>query len=293
MLSGTLSPKVTIQVPATPSSIITRLPETKTPRPPATQTSTALATPATLAQNSAFVFVSETIPDGTHFLPGQSFRKTWTIRNSGASAWSQGFNLVKASSTPANETLGALERIQLPKEVKPGETIQIGIDLTAPQQNGRYTVFYQLQDEKGSILPGSQIWVNITVGNVAPPASVGMAAGGINTANGVTATLSLFTSEAQSASVDFCMSVSFHQYTLVPAPSLLIDQKPAPFLTGSSHFESGPGCMEMTYQASAAEVALAQHITLLLDGSLRLLDALAVMDTQGVLAGVRAAAAGE
>jgi hypothetical protein len=66
------------------------------------------------------------------------------------------------------------------------------------------------------------------------------------------------------------MSVSFHTYTLDPAPSLLIDQKPAPFLTGGSDFANGAGCMEMTYQVSAAEIEQAQHIVFSIGGSLRM-----------------------
>ena len=66
------------------------------------------------------------------------------------------------------------------------------------------------------------------------------------------------------------MTVSLQKYTLVPAPSLLIDQKPAPFLTGGSNFASGPGCLEMKYQVSSAEIDQAQQIMLLIDGSLRM-----------------------
>jgi hypothetical protein len=112
-----------------------------------TSISKPLVTPLPLAQSTTFVFIGETIPDGTNFQPGQTFQKTWTLKNGGNSAWDKDFTLVRTSSTPANETLGSLEQIPLSKEVKPGETIQIGANLVAPKQNGQYTVYYQLQDE--------------------------------------------------------------------------------------------------------------------------------------------------
>lgn len=51
----------------------------------------------------AVAFVSETIPDGTQLQPGESFTKTWTIRNSGTVTWSSVYDLFLISSNPANE----------------------------------------------------------------------------------------------------------------------------------------------------------------------------------------------
>lgn len=260
---STSTPTATIQVSASPIPTTTSLPATVPPLPTATSTSTPNATPLSLTQGTTFVFISETIPDGTNFLPGQTFKKTWTLKNGSTLTWNKNFFLIRTSSSPANETLGSPDKIPLPQEVNPGETLQIGVDLVAPKQNGQYTVFYQLQDSSGSLVPNSQIWVTIMVGNI--PLT-----GGTNTVSGVTATLTSFMNDAQNTTVDFCMTVDFHKYTLDIAPVLLIDQKAAPFLTGSSDFPSGSGCLEMVYQLNASEIEQAQQIILSIEGSLRM-----------------------
>lgn len=71
---------------------------------------------------------------------------------------------------------GCPEHIPLTQDVKPGETIQIKVDLVAPKQDGQYTVFYELQDETGMSVPNSQIWVTITVGNIPVLSSMGVSA---------------------------------------------------------------------------------------------------------------------
>lgn len=185
-----------IQVTGTPFPTATNPPATVTPLPSPTTTSTPLVTPLPLVQGSTFVFIGETIPDGTNFQPEQTFQKTWTIKNGGNRTWEKSFVLVRTSSSPANETLGSLEQIPLSKEVKPGETIQIEIDLVAPKLNGQYTVYYQLQDATGSPVPNSQIWVTITVGKFTLPVS-----------GGVTAELLAASMENAEFTVDFCMQL--------------------------------------------------------------------------------------
>lgn len=103
------------------------------------------------------IFIGETVPDGTHLQPGQAFQKTWTLKNGGTRAWIEGFALTMVSSDPVGENLGSPNVIPLEQEVKPGENAQISVDLVAPQQDGRYTVYYQLKDETGTPVPDNQI----------------------------------------------------------------------------------------------------------------------------------------
>jgi len=202
-------------------------------------------------------FIGETVPDGANLQPGQSFRKTWTFKNSGRYPWLKGFALKIISSDPAGENLGGPDVIQLAQEVKPGENIQVGVDLIAPHRDGRYTVTYQLQDETGVPVPGGRVWVTITVGS-----------GGSASAHGVSTTLTNFISDSQTAAVSFCMTVPNRSYALDRAPSLLVDQQPAPFLGGGTI--SPWGCYEFEYQIGAAELERAQGITLSIQGSLRM-----------------------
>lgn len=206
------------------------------------------------------VFVSETVSDGTNLQPGQAFQKSWTLQNGGTQAWTEEFALAITASNPESEHLGSPETIPLGKVVQPGERVEISADLVAPQQNGRYTVYYELKDDTGATVPDSQIWVTITVGSV--PAS------GSASANGVSATLTHFTSNSESATVSFCLTVPNRNYALDRAPALLIDQQPVPFLDGGTL--SPWGCYEFRYLIRAAEVNQAQSITLSIDGALRM-----------------------
>ncbi|TET30659.1 MAG: hypothetical protein E3J69_11215 [Anaerolineales bacterium] len=191
---------ITLKASATTNPTATRVPTTLTPTITQLQsptiTSAPLLTPALLGQDSMMIFIGETIPDGTNFKSGETFSKTWTIKNGGTLTWDEGFILIRTSSTPLNEFLGGPERIPITKEVKPGETFQIGVDLVAPTQNGRYTVFYQLQDETGSLVPNSQVWVTITVGTI-PLVESG----------GITARFVAASMQAGEFSVDFCMQL--------------------------------------------------------------------------------------
>lgn len=193
-------PSPAIEATSTPFPTLTHISPTVTltpaPSPLPTVTSTSQPAPVQPAQDTVFIFIGETVPDGTNFQPGQAFRKTWTLKNGGARIWDEGFALVRTSSSPANETLGSPEQILLPKEVKSGETVQIGADLAAPKQNGRYTVFYRLQDGAGLPVPDSQVWVTITVGNV-PAAD----------AAGITARLVNASLQAGEFAVYFCMQL--------------------------------------------------------------------------------------
>ncbi len=186
----------THQVTATPFSTATTQSATVTPLPSPTDTSTPRVTPMPLAQDTTFVFISETIPDGTNFKSAQAFQKTWTIKNGGSRIWNESFKFVRTSSNPDYEMLGSPAQIPLPREAKPGETIQIGIDLVAPKQSGQFTIFYQLQDGTGLPVPNSQIWVTITVGNIPLPGT-----------GGITAQLLTASMENTEFTVDFCMQL--------------------------------------------------------------------------------------
>ncbi len=245
-----------------PSPTATSFIPTATSLPTLTPTPTSQPTVALTTQTASVVFVSETVPDGSHFQPGQSFTKTWTIQNGGPTPWLKGYSLARISSGSADADLGSPAQIPLLREVQPGEKIEVSVDLTAPQQVGSFTVKYQLQSDTGQWVYGSELWVTITVGDAA------VTTGGGSTVNGITATLTHFTSDEQSAIVDFCMTLPNRYYSLdSPAPSLLVDQKIAPFLSGGS-IEPW-GCLEMRYQVDAAAIEQAQQIVLRIDASIR------------------------
>lgn len=145
----------------------TPIPPTSIPTSSAISTQTKPSSSPEIQPDIKFTFISETIPDGTRFNPGEVFRKTWTIKNNSTQNW-EGFSLVVESSTPDGELLGSPAIIPLPASVSPGQTVDIVVDLTTPMQDGYYTVYFHLQDQKGTPVKNTRIWVNIVVGNVNP-----------------------------------------------------------------------------------------------------------------------------
>jgi hypothetical protein len=222
-LSNNRQPPATeLPVTSTPHPTATHLPATvtSTTTPLPSQTSTLASTSKSTPQvpqpvpDTTFVFIGETIPDGTNLQPGQKFKKTWTLKNGGNSTWNKGTVLVRTSSSPVNETLGSPDQIPLSKEVDPGATIEIEVDLVAPKQNGQFTVFYQLLNEAGSIVPNSQIWVAITVGNV-PFSDTG----------GITAQLVSSSMQNAEFTMNFCMHLPDGRQWYPWGVNLLVNQQ--------------------------------------------------------------------
>jgi hypothetical protein len=177
-------PTRTIQpVVLVPSTVATVTPTatptaTQSPTIPPEATSTILVN--TSVQQKGFQFIQETIPDGSNFSPGEEFHKSWTIQNGGEQTWTTDYHLELSASTPSGENLDSPAEISLAREVLPGEKVELGVDLTAPEQTGRYVVYYQLMDGFGKALADSQVWVSITVGNLASPSLGGVTAQLVN-----------------------------------------------------------------------------------------------------------------
>ncbi|GAB4421809.1 MAG: hypothetical protein Kow002_10920 [Anaerolineales bacterium] len=115
------------------------------------------------------VFVSDvTIPDGTSISAGQPFTKTWRIENTGTCTWTLQYNLVFVQG----ESMSAPETTKILPPTVPGETIDISVDLTAPEANGTYRADFQLLDPDGNPVPideGWYLWVTIAVENSTLP----------------------------------------------------------------------------------------------------------------------------
>ena len=252
--------------------------ELPTLRPTATSMPTQISTPTivTPAQSTqtgrdAATFIKETYPDYSVLTPGEKFIKTWDIKNIGTSTWNTNYVLVVDAVTQ-NDSLGSPKEIHFPQETPPGSTITLSVPLAAPTASGTYSVYWKLKNDRGESfgVDGDRVWVTIMVcesgKTCSPPAST---LGGSTSASGISVSLTSFTHDAQSATVDFCMTVPNRYYTLdSPAPTLFIDQKPVPFLDGGS--VPPWGCYYMKYQVGAAQTEQAQHITLSIDTSLRM-----------------------
>ncbi len=97
--------------------------------------------------NQAEFMEDITIPDGTKLSPGESFTKTWQLRNTGTCTWTTGYKVVSIGKF----RMGGEQSAYLPHEVKPGDTVDISLRLSAPLYIGDYESEYRLQDEQGNL----------------------------------------------------------------------------------------------------------------------------------------------
>lgn len=120
------------------------------------------------------VFISETIPDNSPFLPGQPFVKTWTLQNSGTCTWTPEYALVFLRGEQMNGTSPS----PIGQTVPPGGTIQIFLPQSAPNSPGEYQGFWMLQDINGNQFAlgddaKTPVWIKIIVSGSAPTATGG------------------------------------------------------------------------------------------------------------------------
>lgn len=145
----------------TPTNTATLIP-TNTPTNTATKTATATATP--IPCNLAIFVKDVTYPDGSILLPGQGFIKTWRLKNGGTCTWTTGYDIVFVDGS----AMDANQAYDMPKTVKPGESIDISISMTAPQKEGTYTGYWMLRSDKGARFGVGEngtkpFWVSIKV----------------------------------------------------------------------------------------------------------------------------------
>ncbi len=122
------------------------------------ETYTPLPATPTLPCDNNLVFLQDVdVPDGTHFLAGQQFEKSWQVRNDGTCPWVRGYSLRLVDDI----AMGAIERQSLP-EAQPGETVTLTVQFRAPQQPGTYRSSWKAYDLGGEPF-GVQIYVEIIV----------------------------------------------------------------------------------------------------------------------------------
>ncbi|HSG45237.1 MAG TPA: NBR1-Ig-like domain-containing protein [Anaerolineales bacterium] len=76
--------------------------------------------------------IAENPPDETLLSPNEYFWKTWTFRNNGTCYWTTDYSIVFWDG----ERMGGFASYPLPKDVPPGETVDISIYLQAPGFEG-------------------------------------------------------------------------------------------------------------------------------------------------------------
>ncbi len=164
----TQPPPTETPVPPTETQVPPTLPATDTPVPPTEAATTVSVTQAPAATNipdctNVADFVADvTVQDNTNFNPGESFVKTWRLKNSGTCTWGPDYALVFGHGTQMDAP------VTTPlTTAAPGQTIDISVDMTAPTQAGTYIGYYSIRDsaDQDFKISGNQfIWLTIAVG---------------------------------------------------------------------------------------------------------------------------------
>ena len=132
-------------------------------RPAATAVPIATIAPAASNCVNAMSYVADvTVKDGQNYNPNASFRKTWRVYNNGSCTWDSNYYLDFASGDRMNA-----KSARVPGTVKPGQTVDISVDMTAPNRAGNYKGYWQMRSPQGASF-GQTIWVAIKVSGNAP-----------------------------------------------------------------------------------------------------------------------------
>jgi hypothetical protein len=84
-----------------------------------------------------------TIPDGSIFAPGETFTKTWRLKNVGSCTWTSGYKIVFFGGDP----MGAPNAMPITTgAVPPRSNVYISVELIAPEKEGTYRGNWQLRD---------------------------------------------------------------------------------------------------------------------------------------------------
>jgi hypothetical protein len=147
---------------ATDQPTVTSVPPTNTPTP--TDTATPTPSPTPIPCNWARFVEDVTITDGTVFVPNANFTKTWRIKNTGTCTWSTAYELLFVDGS----RMDAPRAVDFPDRVRPGETVDLSVALTAPEDEGRYRGYWMLRDDTGEVFGVGEdadgaFWVEIKV----------------------------------------------------------------------------------------------------------------------------------
>jgi hypothetical protein len=144
---------------------------TPSPPPPESEPTLTATGPATDASPGSLcdlaapgVPIDVTIPDETHMQPREEFTKTWRLVNVGTCTWTGDYDLVWFSG----EQFGAPQSVTLSGQVPPNGSIDLSVDMVAPESPGTYISYWKLRNATGSLFGigpsgGSAFWVQIVV----------------------------------------------------------------------------------------------------------------------------------
>ncbi len=111
---------------------------TSTPVPTISSGGQTGGSPAQSCTYLATFIADVTVPDDSHFDPGQSFTKTWRVRNDGTCTWGSGYPL-NALAFYNGARMEAPYQLPISGSVGPGQMLDITANMVAPSTPGMYT----------------------------------------------------------------------------------------------------------------------------------------------------------
>jgi hypothetical protein len=144
MTLGVVTTPVTPVTPSTP--VPSQLPVFTATLPFPTNTNAPAASSTPLCDMANFV-EDVTIQDGTPVDPGETFTKTWRIKNAGTCTWTTAYSIIFDHGNAMN----AATAIPFPTQVAPGQTVDLSILMTAPSAAGDYSGYWKLKNSSGVI----------------------------------------------------------------------------------------------------------------------------------------------
>lgn len=146
---GTITPTIT-PLPTEPAA--TEVVASPTPK----------ASPTPICNRAAFI-TDVTVKDNTEFAPGETFIKTWRLKNVGVCAWDADSSLV----VDGENNLSAPGAVAFTEQViDPGETVDVSVKLQAPDLVGTYRTSFRLRSSSGETFgttTGRNFWAQIEV----------------------------------------------------------------------------------------------------------------------------------
>jgi hypothetical protein len=92
-------------------------------------------------------------------VPGQTFVKTWLVKNTGTCTWDTGFKFVYT----VGDAMGGATLV-LDKPVSSGAELELSITMTAPNKTGQVWGHWRMSTANGTLF-GADVFVAIILGN--------------------------------------------------------------------------------------------------------------------------------
>lgn len=95
--------------------------------------------------------VKQSPDDGKTFKPGDNFDAVWTVKNVGSAVWADTDVDYRYKS---GDKMHQIEIYDLPESIKPGESIELIVDMNAPDKEGEYKTTWIFRKQRYSTFAG-------------------------------------------------------------------------------------------------------------------------------------------